>query len=73
VDRPGPDEPAAALRAALHAFIERIKATGGCLRDKGGEVAPVGDPDWTDLADVCLRVCAALGQTPLIAELEDTL
>jgi hypothetical protein len=73
LDRAGPDEPADAVQAALQAFIESIEVTGGCLRDEGGEVAPVGDPDWIDLADVYLRACAALERTPLIAEAEDAL
>jgi hypothetical protein len=55
-----------ALREALQGFIETIEATGGCVRDEGDTVAPVGDPDWLDLADAYLRACKALGREPQI-------
>ena len=61
----GASDPAE-LRAALDTFIDTIEATGGCVRDQDGHVAPEGDPDWIDLGEAYVRACAALGRTPLI-------
>jgi hypothetical protein len=60
-----------AVRVALDDFIETIEATGGCFHNEQGVLAPVGDPDWTDLADDYVRACAAIGRTPLIDRTED--
>ena len=59
------------LRAALDAFIATVEATGGCVRDEGGSLAPAGDPDWIDLADAYLAACAVLGRTPMVEEPEE--
>ena len=60
----------AAMRLVLDAFIETIEATGGCIRNEGGLVAPAGDPDWTDLGDAYIRACTATGLAPRIAGTE---
>jgi hypothetical protein len=68
---PGTNGSTDAVRAALDGFIEAIESTGGCFRNEGGVLTPVGDPDWTDLGDAYVRACAAIGRTPLIAPPED--
>jgi hypothetical protein len=60
-----------AVRAALDGFVETIEAAGGCLHHEGGVLAPVGDPEWTDLADAYIRACTAIGRSPLIDRIED--
>ena len=60
-----------AMRSALHTFIETIEATGGCIRNEDGMVAPAGDPEWPDLADAYVQACTAIGRTPSIASTED--
>ncbi len=67
-DQAGTDGRPDAVREALHGFIETIEAVGGCLRDGGDTVAPAGDPDWLDLADVYLRACRAMGREPRIRD-----
>ena len=59
-----------AVRVALLSIIETIEATGGCSCEDG-LLVPVGDSDWTDLADAYVRACAAIGRTPLIDRAED--
>ena len=61
-----PAAPTPSPREALDALIATIEATGGCVRDEGGFLAPAGEPDWIDLADAYLAACAALGRTPLV-------
>ena len=60
-----------AVRAALDGFIETIEAVGGCLLNEAGVLAPVGDPEWTDLADAYVRACNAIGRIPQIDRTED--
>jgi hypothetical protein len=63
--------PVAALRSALDALIDTIEATGGCVRDEDGHVAPEGDPDWIDLGDAYVLACTAIGRTPRIVETQE--
>jgi hypothetical protein len=58
-------------RNALDAFVNTIEATGGCVRDAGGGVYPVGDPDWYDLAGAYLLACQALGHEAVVVDEED--
>jgi hypothetical protein len=75
------EEPTAAMRSALEAFIGTIEATGGCIRPGGGaggppgdaiidfeddRPVPAGDEDWLDLADAYLLACRVLGREPVI-------
>ena len=59
------------MRAALDGFIETIEAVGGCLLNEAGVLAPVGEPEWTDLADAYVRACNAIGRIPQIDRTED--
>jgi hypothetical protein len=75
------EEPAAAMRSALEAFIGTIEATGGCVRPgrrtislDGQEIVefeghlpvPAADEDWPDLADAYILACRALGREPMV-------
>jgi hypothetical protein len=60
-----------AVRAALDDFIETIEAVGGCLLNEAGVLAPIGEPEWTDLADAYVRACNAIGRIPQIDRTED--
>ena len=77
------DEPTAAMRSALEAFIDTIEATGGCVRpgagtDPGDDAetvefvddrpVPAGDQEWLDLADAYLLACRALDRAPVIRD-----
>jgi hypothetical protein len=77
------EEPAGdAMRSALETFIRTIEATGGCIRpartasSPGDErlefdeilTVPAGDPEWTDLADVYVLACGALGREPKVRD-----
>ena len=79
--RQDPEDPAAAMRAALEAFIGTIEATGGCVRPGRRTISPDGqeivefeghlpvpaaDEDWPDLADAYLLACRALGREPMV-------
>ena len=66
-----PAAPTPSPREALDALIATIEATGGCVRDEGGFLAPAGDRDWIDLADAYLAACASLGRTPMVEPAED--
>jgi hypothetical protein len=75
------EEPAAAMRSALEAFIGTIEATGGCVRPErrtinldGQEIVefeghlpvPAADEDWPDLAAAYILACQALGRQPMV-------
>lgn len=68
------DEPAAAMRSALEAFVATIEATGGCVGPEGATdramtlTVPVVDEAWPDLADAYLMACRALDRTPVIRD-----
>jgi hypothetical protein len=79
------EPPAAAMRAALEAFIRTMEATGGCIRPGrrtvslgGREIVefesllpvPAGDEDWADLADAYFLACRALGREPMVRDLD---
>jgi hypothetical protein len=66
-----PDAATPSPQEACGALIATIEATGGCVRDQRGSLAPAGDPDWIDLADAYLAACAALRRTPLVEEPEE--
>ena len=53
--------------AALKRFIRTVEAVGG-LERVDGELRPVGDPEWLDLADAYVAACAVIGKAPVIAE-----
>jgi hypothetical protein len=67
MDRPGTDEPSDAVREALSRFIDSIEATGGCLQLERSVLVPVGDTDWSELADAYCLACRALGLEPTIS------
>lgn len=55
----------------LASLCNTVEATGGLIALEDGAFAPVGDPDWIDLADVYLAACEVVGRTPKIdVELE---
>lgn len=53
---------------ALREFVRAVDVTGGVLRSPIGLHAPVADPGWTDIGDVYVQACAALGHKPAITE-----
>lgn len=57
-----------AISAALNALIETIEGTGGVTRDTKGNLVPVADEDWVDLAHAYVQACTALGREPVIVE-----
>jgi hypothetical protein len=80
------EEPAAAMRSALEAFIGTIEATGGCVRPErrtinldGQEIVefeghlpvPAADEDWLDLADAYFLACRALGREPIVRDMDE--
>lgn len=60
----------AKLEAALKEFTSTINNTGGLMKDTEvndgwcDDWVPVGDPEWSDLADAYLTACKALGVEP---------
>lgn len=55
----------------LMEFINDIDAAGGITVNSDGVEAPVGDPNWTDLAQTYRKACEAMNKQPLVANLED--
>lgn len=52
--------------AALRLFVQTINATGGLTHGENpGELVPVADEEWLDLADAYLAACEALGVEPV--------
>ena len=49
----------------LAALIRTIDATGGLTKDETGNLVPVADTEWLDLADCYLDACELLGRTPM--------
>jgi len=49
-------------REMLLEFLQAIESTGGVTRYPDGTPAPVADPEWTDLGDLYVRACNALGR-----------
>ena len=62
----------AQVKEALVDFCDDIDAAGGIRpnpEDPGsGQVVPVADDEWIDLADTYLRACRALGRKPKYEE-----
>jgi hypothetical protein len=80
------EEPTAAMRSALEAFIGTIEATGGCVRPErrtinldGQEIVEfeghfpesAADEHWLDLADAYLLACRALGREPMVRDMDE--
>lgn len=55
------------LREACMELASVIHITGGIMTRSDGCKAPVGDPGWSDLAEVYLLACEALGYEPQYA------
>src|SRR5690606_31129624 len=51
---------------ATQLLIDTINATGGLLLRPDGTQAPLGDPDWLDLADAYLAACTEKGIDPVV-------
>jgi len=63
-----PKAPEDPVRAVLEEFVEAVEATGGVNRHDAITVAPCADESWTDLGDIYLKACEALGREPVIDE-----
>jgi len=59
-------------KEALAEFVVTINTLGGVFLANDGAHRPVGDPDWSDLGRAYMLACKALGEDPLISELEYT-
>jgi hypothetical protein len=57
------------LYVVMTDLVDTIECTGGLIRNEDGTVAPVADPDWTDMGTIYLKACAALRRSPLYQEL----
>jgi len=55
----------------LEEFVENIDDTGGLGEMKPGVFAPLADPSWSDLGDLYIRACKALGREPVIERIEE--
>ena len=65
------DDETVKLRSALSEFVATIDATGGLVRLADGDLRPVGDPQWGDLARAYRIACDALGREPCVVEDDD--
>lgn len=54
------------LKVALMSFVYDIEVSGGIVEDDNGNVYPVADPAWPDLAISYLKACEALDQEPMV-------
>lgn len=59
------------IRAVVAEFVADVSATGGIARNPDGDMAPVLDPQWTDLAAIYSHACAVLGVDPIMASASD--
>ena len=59
------------MRRALLEFTQDVEAAGGVFHTRNGTYAPVGAPDWPDLAMTYIRAVRALGLSPVIQEAAD--
>jgi hypothetical protein len=74
IDRLRAAEPDKTDYARLVDYVVRgvvgvVEAAGGLYEDDpdvDGSYRPYGEPDWTDLAEVYLAACRALGQAPMV-------
>lgn len=51
---------------ALRLLCDTIESTGG-VKSIDKVIVPVGDEDWSDLADAYIAACDALERAPLLA------
>jgi hypothetical protein len=55
----------------LRQLVDTVEATGGVGRDAKGYFYPLADPDGTDLGEVYVLACQALGREPRIQDGRD--
>lgn len=55
-----------AAKRAVVALVESIESTGGLIYDDDRVLVPYADQEWSDIADVYLEACKAIGRKPMI-------
>lgn len=49
-------------------LVSTVNATGGVVQYPDGTIAPVGEPEWTDLGDAYMAACTELGIEPQLTK-----